>query len=141
MKHTCRILKIEFITAVLLSLIFVFVYENDMLPIGIWEAEKSKEFVLVTLLELVTICVIPLSLRLFRFNKIHSRLIADGERSLLVWGSCRICMIGIPMIANTLLYYLFMNVAFGYMGIILFLCLFFVYPSENRCISETSKDE
>ena len=38
---------------------------------------------------------------------------------------------------NTVLYYLFMNTTFGYMAIILAICLPFVYPSEARCEAET----
>jgi hypothetical protein len=37
------------------------------------------------------------------------------------------------MMVNTWLYYMFMNVAFGYMAIILLLSLMFVYPSKVRC--------
>ena len=45
-------------------------------------------------------------------------------------------MLTVPMVVNTLLYYLFMNVAFGYLAIILALCIFFVFPSMSRCEAE-----
>ena len=41
-----------------------------------------------------------------------------------------------PMMLNTWLYYQFMNVAFGYMGIIGLLSLAFVYPTRTRYIQE-----
>ena len=47
-------------------------------------------------------------------------------------------MIGLPMVANTWLYYQFMNVAFGYMAIIGLLSLCFIYPSHARCNQEVS---
>ena len=34
-----------------------------------------------------------------------------------------------------------MNVAFGYMGIILFLSLFFIYPSKARCQQELKEHQ
>ena len=37
------------------------------------------------------------------------------------------------MVANTFLYYIYMNVAFGYMAIILLLSLYFVLPTMARC--------
>ena len=40
------------------------------------------------------------------------------------------------LVANAVLYYPFMNVAFGYMGIILGLALLFVFPTEERYQSE-----
>ena len=52
----------------------------------------------------------------------------------------RLLMLCVPMIVNTVLYYVFMNVAFGYMGIILFLCLFFVMPTMDRCLSEIKEE-
>ena len=58
------------------------------------------------------------------------------EKALLRWGSLRMLMLCVPMVINTLCYYLFMNVAFAYMAIILFICLFLVYPSLDRCYSE-----
>jgi hypothetical protein len=59
--------------------------------------------------------------------------------ALLSWGVLRLGLLSVPMILNTLFYYLFMNVAFGYMAIILFLCLFFVVPTMDRCQSEVEK--
>ena len=46
----------------------------------------------------------------------------------------------LPMLINTFMYYQTMSPAFGYMAIILVLCLFFVYPSIGRCIEETSEE-
>jgi len=45
-------------------------------------------------------------------------------------------MLLVPMLVNAVLYYLFMNVAFGYMAIILFLACFFVFPSQERSEQE-----
>jgi hypothetical protein len=52
----------------------------------------------------------------------------------------RLLMLCVPMVLNTVLYYMFMNVAFGYMGIILFLCLFFIVPTRERCMSEINAE-
>ena len=48
----------------------------------------------------------------------------------------RLEMILLPMLANVVFYYLFMNVAFGYMGIILFLSACFILPTKARCEEE-----
>ena len=50
-------------------------------------------------------------------------------------------MIGVPLVANTILYYMSMSVAYGYMAIIGGLCFTFVYPSIGRCINETNIGE
>ena len=85
-------------------------------------------------MELLTLCIIPVSLRLFKFGAVSRRLVS--AESLLKYGMVRMLMLCLPMLANTLLYYLYMNVAFGYMAIIVFLCLAFVLPTKTRCESE-----
>ena len=44
----------------------------------------------------------------------------------------RLVLLGLPLLLNTFAYYAFMGVPFGYMAIILFLCLLFVAPTRNR---------
>ena len=44
----------------------------------------------------------------------------------------RLVLLGLPLLLNTFAYYAFMGVPFGYMAIILFLCLLFVMPTRNR---------
>lgn len=129
---------------ILLSLIIVVLFENDILDCGILNGNKNVEFILVSLMELMTIALIPLSLRLFKFRRIADKLRSDEDmapHNLLVWSGIRMACIGVPMVINAMLYYLYMNTTFGYMGIILLICMSFVYPSKVRCISETTKTE
>ena len=48
----------------------------------------------------------------------------------------RLEMLLMPMLVNAVLYYVFMNVAFGYMAIILFLSTLFIFPTQERCEQE-----
>lgn len=124
-----------FLTSIAVGLVIVVLFENDLLSCGIMISDdKSVEFVVATIMELLTICVIPVALKLFRFKRI-SKLLTSAE-ALSKWGTIRLLMLCVPMIVNTVFYYMFMNVAFGYMGIIIFLCLFFVVPTKERCRSE-----
>ena len=47
----------------------------------------------------------------------------------------------IPMVASILAYYLFVNPTFYYLALILAICLFFVYPSADRCAREMETDK
>lgn len=135
MKHTQKLLMTIFLTSIAVGLVIVVLFENDLLPCGIMISDdKSVEYVVATIMELLTICVIPVALKLFRFKRI-SKLLTSAE-ALSKWGTIRLLMLCVPMIVNTVFYYMFMNVAFGYMGIIIFLCLFFVVPTKERCRSE-----
>ena len=63
------------------------------------------------------------------------------SRKLLVWGSVRLMLLCLPMIANIFFYYAFGDaVSFFYLAVILALSLFFVYPSKKRCEHECSLD-
>ena len=94
------------------------------------------EFVFLTVMELAVVCLIPLALRLFKFKKIKQQIVEHGDEAHIKWGTIRLDMLLIPMMLNTLFYYLFADNSFGIMAVILFLCLFFVYPSKKRCETE-----
>lgn len=140
MKKVSRFLLSEMYAFVIIALIIVVIYESDLFAAGILADNNKVEFILTFIMELVTICVIPVSLRLFKFRFVIERLKAKPEKEIKHWGGIRLLMLCIPMVINTLLYYWTgFNVAFGYMAIILLLCLAFVYPSEDRCNSEIQK--
>lgn len=128
-----------FCASIAICVLLVFLFETDILPIGTLTEAKSSEFVMSVIMELLTLCVIPLALKLFKFKHIHTQLTESKHQSLLSWGLIRLCLLAVPMILNTVLYYLYMNVAFGYMGIILFLCLFFIIPTMDRCNSDVKE--
>ena len=128
LKNTQRILMTTFITLIVLSLALVVVFETDLLEPGFRADDKQSDF--------LTLAGAFLALRLFKFEKIHQDLLANRANALLPLGILRICLLEVPMFLNTLLYYVFMNSTFGYMAIIMVLCLPFVYPSLERCQSD-----
>ena len=122
---------------VAMSLLMVVMFETDVLPCGFLSGRGgSGEFVAAMAMELLTLCVIPVALRLFRFARVAAALAGGGLGALRRWATVRLLMLCLPLVANTLLYYMYMNVAFGYMGIILLLCLAFVAPTRARCEQE-----
>ena len=120
-----------------LPLMIVCIYETEVVVPGLLATDKQSEFLLTFLMELMTLGCAFLALRLFKFEKIHQELISDKAVALRKWGAIRLVLLLFPLWADTLLYYLYMNTTFGYLGIILVLCLPFVYPSESRCEAET----
>lgn len=137
MKETQKILMTTFVASLGCALLLVLAGETNLLPTGILTEQKSAEFVVLSVMELLTICTIPLALRLFKFSAIRRRL--TDSNGLRRWALVRMLMLACLMIINVLLYYLFMNPAFGYMGIIVFLCMFFIVPTQSRCENEITK--
>lgn len=139
MEKVRKRLLAEFWVPIILCVVIVILGELNVFPTGVLNGNAQVEFVLLAAMEIITICTIPLALRLFRFAKIHHKLVEQREQALQKWGAIRLEMLSVPMVVNTLLYYLTMNAAFGYLAIILFLCMFFVVPTKERCNAEIEK--
>lgn len=141
MEKTVRQLRTLFFCSIAVALIIVILFETELILPGSLALNTRQCFVVATIMELLTIVIIPFALRLFKFKKINSLLTDEDQRweNLLSYGTTRILMLSVPMIVNTLCYYLFMSTAFAYLAIILFLCMFFVYPSVDKCVAETTK--
>lgn len=121
------------------AIIIVVLYEGELLETGMLTEDASMEFVLTTLMELLSLAAVFVGLRMFKKKRIHDDLTTRKALALRFWGLIRLCIIGLPLSLNVLFYYLFMNTTFGYMAIIMALCLPFVYPTLNRCLTETEE--
>ena len=99
----------------------------------------EKRFVLQTVSILLSLAVVPLSLKLFSMKKVREDLLGRKAPALKKWGTLRLLMLGMILIGNTLLYYMLgYEPAFGYLAIITALVLPFVVPTMKRCEAETS---
>lgn len=137
LRETRSLLLILISAIVVVCLLFVALFELDVLPVGLLSVgHESAEFVLTAFMELLTVALIPLSLKLLNLGCVAKDLQNRHEGALAKWGSMRLLMLGGLLLANLLLYYLFMNTSFGYMAIIVALCLPFVFPSAARCLRE-----
>lgn len=140
MKKTKNILTILFWTLLLTSVIIAVIFETGIMESGYLATQESNtEFILTIIIELLTLAVIPLSLKLFRFKSVKQSLIAGRETALVKWGTIRISMLLLLLLLNVILYYQFMNTSFAYMALIVIICLPFIYPSMDRCLIEVEE--
>lgn len=141
MKSISRKLTFIYLFLAALTLVVILLYEMDVLETGVMEEEKQSDFILSALMELVSLGAAFLGLRLFKFKAVLHDLVSRKEPAMQKWGVIRLLILEVPMLIDTLLYYLYMNTTFGYLAIMLLLCLPFVFPSLNRCLAETSEEE
>lgn len=142
-------LKVQKKLTILLSLMVIFcivivlLFELEILPIGIYTDKISAEFVLITTMEIITICVIPIALKMAKSKYYIKQLTCEEKaiNALKKMSIIRLCLIGVPLITNTLLYYLFMKVTFAYLALILIFTLIFIIPSKTRCKNEIQRDK
>ena len=139
MKKVSKQLLTFYIAQIVIALVFIVLFETDTLPVGVKADDKQSEFVLTALMEIISLGAAFLGLRLFKFKPIHNDLVNRKATAMWKWGMTRLIILEAPMVINTLLYYIYMNTTFGYLGIILLLCLPFVFPSLSRCESEVNE--
>ena len=141
MKKTSVFLKSFLYASVAVSLLLLAAKELGWMGTETWQLSVKTEFYVNITLELLTLCNIPLALRLFKWRAISAQLYANKEKALLKWGSIRMALLCVPMVANTLFYTFTGKAAYFYMAVILFICLAFVYPSMARCVAEVTPQE
>ncbi|MDY6229927.1 MAG: hypothetical protein SPK71_04900 [Prevotella sp.] len=139
MKQVRTKLMMIFMTAIVSSLVVVLLFELNILQSGILTGDKTLEFVIVSVMELATLILIPLALYLFKIKRVRKELVEKKEEALGKWGAIRIMMLADTMFVNTFLYYMFMNVTFAYMAIILLLSLAFIFPTNERCEQDVAE--
>ena len=132
MNKTISLLRTVLIANVGVSVVIAALYELDILPSGMMTGRPQDEFLSTISMELITIVFIPVALRLFKTKDVEKRLEEGNIKAFRKWGLLRILMITVPLVLNTLLYYSFMNTTFGYMALILLICLPFIYPAARK---------
>ena len=141
MKKTRTILMTTLWGVLGLALLIIVAYETSLFDQGALTGNVMAEYGIAVILELLALVLIPLSFWLFRWKKVREDLARRKEVALLTWGMVRLMMLCIPMVASILAYYLFVNPTFYYLALILAICLFFVYPSADRCAREMETDK
>lgn len=142
MNKSRRILLGELAAAILLTLLIVIAFESGLLMPGSLSGHSSLYYVQMAM-QLTTLFVIPTGLYLLRNGIVKKSVMgARSEGIYILWASVRMLMLCVPLVLNILFYYLYgSEVGFFYLAVVLFLALYFVYPSEDRCKCETSFGE
>lgn len=143
MKKTRNLLMTIFSGALLLATLLYILGEFLNVDMGIFaETTREQRFICSTVMILLTIALLPLSLRLFKFKRISNDLQERKAPALAKWGTLRLCVMGALLVVNTFLYYAFeMEPSYGYLAVVTLLCLPFVIPTMSRCEEEVKTPE
>lgn len=141
MKQISKKLMIVYLALLAIAIGLIILYETETLEAGVLATEEQLKFLFTTFMELGSLAAAFFGLRLFKFQAVHNDLVTRKEPAMMKWGLIRLLILELPMVADTLLYYIYMYTTFGYLAIILLLCLPFVFPTLNRCLAETSEEE
>ena len=101
MKRIQKILLVGYLVPLMMALSWVVINENDVFEIlGTGHADANQEFIFASLMEILTICVIPVALRLFKFRCIRNAVKNDNDthlRMFLICSLVRFCCRCWPM--------------------------------------------
>lgn len=134
MRQTRTTLLLLFYGMIVAALVIVALFELNVIEPGAAAGYTSKKMAGVTYLAMLsTLVILPEALRLFKFSKIEQDLKVNHEFALRKWGVVRLLLLGMVLLVNTSLYYVFMDPSLGWLAIITLICTIFVYPSEQKC--------
>ena len=134
MTRLLRVLEAEFALFWILVVAGCVLYETDVLPQGSMVGDAQAEYILQTVGILLTVCLIPLSLRMFSLSL---------TRYVRRWCEIRLAMLLAPALFNLTVYYTTLDVtSLLCMGMLLVASLFCV-PGRGRLMRELDlqKDE
>ena len=139
LKSLRRILKAEYALMWVLTVLLAALYECDILPQGLFAGDAQMEYIMQVTSILLTICLIPLSLRLFNLSltrHIAALPLKNALKSYRRWSEIRIALLTVASLASLSAYYWTMDTT-GLLctGMTVIASLFCV-PGKERLLSE-----
>lgn len=139
LKRLIRILKAEYTLMWVLTVLLAALYECDILPQGLFAGDAQMEYIMQVTSILLTICLIPLSLRLFNLSltrHIAALPLKNALKSYRRWSEIRIALLTVASLASLSAYYWTMDTT-GLLctGMTVIASLFCV-PGKERLLSE-----
>lgn len=146
MTRLLRVLEVEFALFWILVVAVCALYETDVLPQGSMVGDVRAEYILQSAGILLTVCLIPLSLRMFSLLLTRYVRQLSLPEALVGYRRCceiRLAMLLVPALFNLAVYYITFDVTVLLcMGMLLVTSLFCV-PGRARLMRELDlqKDE
>lgn len=142
--HLLRIQTGSFIALWACPILLVFLYEIGVLSEGAYTGDAQMEYIMQSTSILLTIGLIPFSLRLFSLNlvkRIKELPLAEALKSYRIWSDIRYCLLFVPAMLSMTFYYLTLNTTGLFCAAIALLASLFCVPSENRIKNELDLPE
>lgn len=138
-KQLLKRLKIEFVAVWCLVLLLVVCYEAGIFTEGLFVGDARMDYILTTIGILLTIVMIPLSLRLFNLNlvkRISKLSTFEALKSYRRWSEVRLALLLVAALLNMSIYYLTLNTTGLFCSLMALLATFFCIPTKERLLKE-----
>lgn len=129
-------LRIQYFITIAVVLVLVILYEFCGLDKPTFLLEPATEYWLTTVVTLLTIGLVPLSLKLLNFERVRPKL-KESEGVYFRWASLRWLLLSVALVMNTVVYYAFSTgTSCGYLALLCAAAYLFVWPSQSRMNEE-----
>ena len=138
-KRLARILKGEYALLWIFSISLITLYEFDILPQGIFAGDAQAEYIMQVVSILLTVCLIPLSLRLFSLSLtryVSLLALPEALKSYRRWSEVRIALLLVPALTDLSAYYWTMDTTGLLCGGMTIIASLFCIPSKERILNE-----
>ena len=139
-----KILRGMYLMLWILPILLCVLYETGILTDGIFCGDARMEYMLQTVCILLTVCLIPFSLRLFNLNlvkRIKELPLADALKSYRRWSEVRLLLLCVPILLNMSFFYLTLNTTGVFCATMALTASLFCVPSESRIKNELDLPE
>ena len=139
-KKTARRLWAEYLMMWLLALAIVLLYETGVMEEGTWAHDGRICYVLQTVTILLTLCLIPVSLKMFS-AVLNKRVLPleNAESKLLSylhWSEVRLALMAIVALIGLSVYYTTLSSIGGLCALVGLLASLFCLPGEEKVKNE-----
>lgn len=142
-KQLVRKLQVEFAMFYIIVAAFAAVYELNPAAKGIVVGNVMSEYVLETVSVLLTLAVVPLSLKLFSVMLLRHRSLAVEVkiRYYRMLSATRLLSLGMVTVLNLWIYYATLNNIGGFCALVCMVTALFCCPTRKRVCSELEVNE
>lgn len=135
-KQVNRQLNILAFSLLNTELLLVIFGELDVLPNGVVPVSYGLQLLVV----LLTIFLIPTSLKLLNWTPVRKRL--EGKPLLYrCWAMTRLLALHVPVLLGVTLYYLMLDSSALYCAIVSLIAIVFAWPTQERMLDEITPKE
>ena len=138
-RKLLRCLKIEYAVFWLLTMLAVALYELDVLYQGVLVGDVRTTYMLEVLGILLTVCLIPFSLRLFSLSLVRcvqQRTLMDAMASYRRWSEIRLALLLVPTLVNLSIYFWTLDTTGLFCAAMALVASLFCVPGKKRLEDE-----
>lgn len=134
-KAVTRKLQVQYGLYIIGVVLLAIFHETDVITVGVYAGDAATEYALETFSILITIALVPLSLKLFSVKMEKKIQQVQLQKALVLyqkWSTIRLMILALVTYLNILIYYLTLNNIGGLCALIALTASVFCLPSERR---------